>query len=257
MRVFLSVDIEGVAGVVDESQWRMGEINYDRARELMVQEANAAIEGALAAGAKDIVVNDSHHRMVNLDPARLHPAARLLMGRVKPMSMCQGLGPGFDAAAFIGYHAGRGALRGCLDHTYTGILHGLVAGHFGCPLVFVSGDQTLAEEMREWNPKIRTCIVKESLARQAVLNLHPEKAREMIRAGIEKALRAQDEIDPLRLDPPLVLEIELHNAQMADICERIVGVERKGGRTVRAEAKDVLTLFRYFLNIMSMSGTVA
>lgn len=272
MRLFISVDIEGVAGVVDETHWRMGEINYGLGRELMVGELNAAIEGALEAGATDIVVNDSHHFMVNLDPLRVHPAARIILGRVKPMSMCQGLGPGFDAAAWIGYHAGGGALHGCLDHTYTGILHevringrpvsegllnGLVAGHFGCPVVFVSGDQTVAAEMQAWEPGIRAAVVKESLGRQAVVSVHPERARAMIRAGIREALQPRADFPkPLRVTPPITLEIDLQSTQMGDILERVVGVERTGARSVRARADDALTIHRYFLTIMSMAGTV-
>ncbi|NUP90509.1 MAG: M55 family metallopeptidase [Candidatus Sumerlaeia bacterium] len=272
MRIFLSVDMEGVAGVMDAAHWEMTGQFYDRACALMTAEANAAIEGLLEAGATEILVNDSHHRMINLDPVALHPAAKLIQGRIKPMSMCQGLGPGFDAALFVGYHAGRGTARGCLDHTYTGILHdvringrqaneaalnGLVAGHFGCPLVLVTGDPALREEMRAWNPQIHACVVKECFGRQAVMSLHPAKSRELIRGAAKRAALDRAQIAPLRVEPPVTLDIELVNTQMADFCERIVGVERTGGRSVRAQAGDMLTVFRYFLTIMSMAGTVS
>lgn len=271
MRIFISVDMEGVAGVVDETHWVLGQPNYPRACDLMVGEANAAIEGAVEAGATEIVVNDSHHFGINLDAAKLHPAAKLVSGRIRPLSMCQGLCEGLDAAMFIGYHAGRGALHACLDHTYTAALHevrlngrpvneahinGLVAGHFGVPLVLVSGDQVLREEMLAWNDQIVCTVVKESMGRQAVKSVHPTVAREMIQRDAARALGMAREMPALTLIPPLTLEITLENPQMGDILERVVAVERTAAREVRVEADDMLTLFRHFLTIMTMAGTV-
>ena len=118
MKVFISVDLEGISGVVhDEHTGRTGK-EHDRARKLMTGEANGAIIGALEAGASDVVVNDSHGTMRNLIPEELHEDAMLITGSTKPLSMMQGIDRGFDAAFFVGYHAGRGTLHGILDHTY-------------------------------------------------------------------------------------------------------------------------------------------
>ena len=123
MRVYISVDMEGVAGVVHEDQTNpidprcAGE--YGRFRRLMTAEANAAVEGALAAGATRVVVNDSHWEMRNLLAEELHPAAELVSGSTKPRSMLEGIDAGFDAACFIGYHAQAGTAHAILDHTYT------------------------------------------------------------------------------------------------------------------------------------------
>lgn len=268
MKVFISVDIEGIAGIVDRTQWKEGELNYQIARELMVGEANAAIEGALAAGAEEIVVNDSHSSMTNINPLQLHPAARLVLGRMKPMSMCQGLGPGFDAAVFVGYHAGRGTQFGVLEHTYTSafyevringrsaaeaVLNGLLAGSYGVPLVFLSGDQTATAQIREWNPKIHTVVVKEGLARQAAISVHPQVARERIRKGVEQALAHRNEIGLLKLDPPFELVCDLEWTQMADLCERIPGLARTGPRQVRYVTQDYPTCFKAFLTIMTLA----
>lgn len=265
------MDMEGVAGIVDETQWLIGEANYQRSRDLMINECNAAIEGALAAGADEIIVNDSHHHMINLDPAKMHPAAKLIIGRIKTMSMCEGLGEGFDAAMFVGYHAGRGAKRSCLDHTYTGILHsvivngkpaneavinGLVAGHFGCPLVMVAGDQVLRKEMGVWNPTIQCCVVKESLGRQSVKSIHPEKSCELIREWAERAIQMRADIPPLTTEMPVTLEVEFENAQMGDMVERAPFVERIGARLVRIKATDAILMFRQFLTIMTMASAV-
>ncbi len=168
MRVYISVDMEGVAGVVHEDQTdpvdprHAGE--YNRFRRLMTREANAAGEGALAAGATRVLVNDSHWLMRNLLAEELHPAAELLSGGPKARSMVEGVDLGFDAAMFVGYHAMAGAARAVIDHTYTSIVHEVklngrpagelainaaLAGIHGVPVALVSGDQALAAEARE------------------------------------------------------------------------------------------------------------
>ena len=121
MRVYLSVDMEGIAGVNHPGPTGSGHARYPAAVDLMVGETNAAIEGALAAGAEDILVNDSHGGMFNLLPMGIHPAARVLQGQ-KAWSMVEGAGPdaGFDVALFVGYHARAGHPRGTIAHTYTG-----------------------------------------------------------------------------------------------------------------------------------------
>ena len=127
MRVYISVDMEGVAGVVHEDQTDPVDprhaAEYNRFRRLMTAEANAAIEGALAAGAERVLVNDSHWLMMNLLAEELHPAAELLSGGPKARSMVEGIELGFDAALFVGYHARAGVGHSIIDHTYTSNVH--------------------------------------------------------------------------------------------------------------------------------------
>src|SRR6266571_4292408 len=163
MRVYISVDMEGVAGVVHESQTDPTNpacaAEYARFRRLMTAEANAAIEGALAAGATKLVVNDSHWFMRNLLAEELHQAAELLSGDPKPQSMVEGIDGGFDAAVFIGYHARAGTRHAILDHTYADRIHDVrlngrpvgelginaaFAGVAGVPVALVSGDSARA-----------------------------------------------------------------------------------------------------------------
>src|SRR5918994_3216665 len=126
MRIYLSVDMEGLAGVSHPHQVSFGpcvdRVDYDRSRALMAAEANAAIEAAFDAGADDVLVNDSHWHMRNLRAEDLDPRARLLIGD-KPFSMTEGIGDGaadaHDAAAFVGYHAGAGHPTGVIGHTYS------------------------------------------------------------------------------------------------------------------------------------------
>src|SRR5207302_685956 len=159
--------MEGIAGVVHESQTDPTNpahaAEYGRFRRLMTAEANAAIEGALAAGASKIVVNDSHWFMRNLLAEELHQAAELLSGDPKPRSMVEGIDAGFDAALFIGYHARAGTRHAVLDHTYADRIHEVrlnghavgelginatLAGVAGVPVALVSGESSLAAEAR-------------------------------------------------------------------------------------------------------------
>src|SRR5205823_10218197 len=183
MRVYISVDMEGIAGVVHESQTDPTDpacaAEYGRFRRLMTAEANAAVEGAVAAGATRVLVNDSHWFMRNLLAEELHQAAELVAGDPKPRSMVQGIEGGFDAALFIGYHARAGTHNAILDHTYADRiyevrlngkpvgelgLNAALAGVHGVPVALVSGDSALATEAKDLlGQGVGTVIVKEAV----------------------------------------------------------------------------------------------
>ena len=195
MRVYISVDMEGIAGVVHESQTDPTTpafaAKYGRFRRLMTAEANAAVEGALAAGATRVVVNDSHWFMRNLLAEELHEAAELVSGDPKPRSMMQEIDQpgGFDAALCIGYHARAGTRNAILDHTYADRIHevrlngkpvgelGLnaaLAGVHGVPVALVSGDSALAAEAKDLlGDGVATVIVKEAVSRHAAKSVAP------------------------------------------------------------------------------------
>ena len=179
LSVFISVDMEGVAGISTLRQSTRGTDDYAWGRELMTQEANAAISGAADGGARTIVVSDSHADMGNLLPHELDPRADLIQGTPKlPWSMLAGIDAGspFSAAVFIGYHAGAGTQAAVLDHTYSGAftdvrvnqqqwnethLNAALAGAFGVPVAFVSGDKACCDQAKERLPWVRTMAVKE------------------------------------------------------------------------------------------------
>lgn len=160
MNVYISVDIEGVAGVIERDQiLTSGGQAYEVGRRLMTAEANAAVEGAIAGGATRVVVNDSHGGMSNLIAGELHPAALLIQGRVKPWFMVEGLDSSFDACSLVGYHAAAGVRDGVLNHAYhpyevrcNGIvfsetgLNAMVAGHLGVPIALVTGDDAAVRD---------------------------------------------------------------------------------------------------------------
>lgn len=272
MRVYVSVDMEGVAGVVHEDQTdpidprHAGE--YNRFRRLMLGEANAAIEGALASGAERIVVNDSHWWMRNLLPDELHPAAELVSGSTKARSMMEGVESGFDAALFVGYHAMAGTARAVIDHTYTDRVHearlngrpvgelainAALAGTYDVPVALVSGDQALAAEARALlGPSVETVVVKEAVGRFAARSVSPPEACRRIREGVGAALgRAHA---PFRLPPPIRLEVDFELAHMADMAELAPGSVRTGGRTVSYTHDDYREVFRAWRALYNLAS---
>ena len=272
MRVYISVDMEGVAGVVHEDQTdpidprHAGE--YNRFRRLMTAEANAAIEGALAAGAERVLVNDSHWLMMNLLAEELHPAAELLSGGPKARSMVEGIELGFDAALFIGYHAMAGTGHATIDHTYTSRVHearlngravgelainAALAGTFDVPVALVSGDQQLAAEARELlGPAVETVIVKHAVGRFAARSVSPTVACRLIRDGVTTALGRPHA--PLRLTPPVRLEVDFALTQMADMAELAPGSIRTGGRTVSFTHQDYREVFRAWRALYTLAS---
>lgn len=262
MRVYISVDMEGIAGVAHEDQTdptdprHAGE--YNRFRRLMTNEANAAIAGALEAGAEAVLVNDSHWLMRNLLAEELNPAAELLSGGPKRLSMVEGIDGGFDAAMFIGYHARAGTRNATIDHTYTSrvyearlnrqpvgelAINAAMAGLFGVPVVLVSGDQSLAAEARTLlGDGVETVVVKQAVGRFAARSLAPSVACTRIREGAARALGRRH--TPLVLKPPIHLEVDFALTQMADMAGLVPGSIRTSGRTLSYTADDYQEVFR-------------
>jgi D-amino peptidase len=273
MKVYISVDMEGVAGVSHARPTQRGDDGYPQAVELMVGEANAAIAGAFAGGADEVTVNDSHGQMFNLLPERLDPRARLVQG-TKPYSMVEAApDAGHDVALFVGYHARAGHPRGTISHTYTGritlvrvngeaaseaALNALYLGALGVPVAMVSGDDALAEELADWLPWAEAVVVKRGVSWQAADSLHPQRARELIEEAAKRAIERMagnggDRPGPLELDAPLELHIDFAHPGQADIAAVIPGFERDGDRGVCYTADDAITLYRAFLSAARMS----
>jgi D-amino peptidase len=274
VKVYISVDMEGIAGVSHPNPTGRADSGYPAAVDLMVGEANAAIEGALAGGATEILVNDSHGGMYNLRPADLHPGARILQGQ-KAWSMVAGAGPdaGFGVALFVGYHARAGHPTGTIAHTFSGRptltklngrlvgetgINASVLGVWGIPVGLVAGDDALANEVADWLPWAERVVVKEGAGGNAAASLHPTLAGDLIRTGAERAVRRAmaGELKTLDLDPPVVIEVEYRNAIAADFAAIVPGAERTGDRGVRFEAHDPVTAYRGFLAGVRLAGIV-
>lgn len=277
MRLYLSVDMEGLAGIGHPAQVSYGpttdRVDYDRSRSLMAGEANAAIEAAFEHGATEVVVNDSHWTMRNLRGDELDRRARLVIGD-KALSMTQGVGePGdgaFDGAAFVGYHAGAGHGSGVIAHTYSsatiqevrvnGVPHneaGLNAirlGHHGIPVILVTGDDALASEIAELLPWAERVVVKRAIGYSTADSLSPEAARGEIRQGMAQALARLDEMLPLQPASPLAGEIDFRLPVHAAYAAVLPEATRLGPRTVGFAAEDGETFFRRFVALFRLAA---
>ena len=257
--------MEGVAGIVDWSQCMAPGQPYEEGRALLLAEVNAAIDGALAGGATEIVCNDSHGTMNNLHPADLHGRAAYIAGRHKPGYMMEGLDASFDAVFFVGYHGSISGEASVLSHTYNpsiiararlnGVecgesgINALVALGHGVPVALITGDQVTADEGAPFLTGAEPVIVKGSITRFAAAQVHPEEAREMIYAGAEAAVRRLGSVPLPGIDLPARLDIDMQTADMASVASWVKGVERSGTRSVRIAGDDPLEVYRSFVAV--------
>lgn len=271
MKIFLSSDMEGTAGVVDWDQCVGDGPEAIAGRRLLLDEVNAAITGAMQAGATEIVVNDSHSAMRNLPPAELAGQASYISGSHKPMYMMQGLNGSFDAVLFVSYHGSVGADAG-LSHTYnpravvearlngevTGEagINALVAAHYGVPVVLVTGDRSACEETAALIPGVRTAVVKETVSRVAAHSLHPDRACALIREAARDAVAGVAAARPPVLDPA-VLEVTVRTTDIAEAASWVRGVERAGPRELRFTGPDLLGVYRSFCAAILLTRGIA
>jgi len=283
MKVLISADMEGTCGVVSWVQVMPPEYGaagrtvvageYERARLRMTHEVNAAIEGALAGGADEVIVNDSHDGMRNLIPDDLHPACRYISGEDKPLGMAQGVDlEGVGALFYTGYHAKAGTPAAPLAHTWTGWLNDVrfdgrsvgewglnaaVAGHFGVPVCFVCGDDQAVTQTRGFSgDQVVGVAVKEGLGTFAALHLHPQRAQALIRAGAEEATRRAlaGGATPYRLPPGCRVELDVEHQARGDQAVYVPGVDRAGERTVAYHPANGLELILTFNAIMAVAA---
>ena len=272
MKIFVSSDMEGTAGVVDWGQCVGDGPRADAGRQLLLDEVNAAIEGALAGGATEVVVNDSHSTMQNLPPQALAGQASYISGSHKPLYMMQGLDDGFGAVLFVSYHGSIGAAAG-LSHTYnpravsevklngtvTGEagINALVAAHHRVPVVLVTGDRSACEETAALLPGIHIAVVKEPVSRLAAHSLHPTRACALIREVAEKAVATAGQAGPPPLGPVATLEISVRTTDIAEAATWVRGVERSGPRELVISGADLLSVYRSFCAAILLTRTVA
>ena len=260
MKVHISIDMEGIAGVADAADTTLGAPHYEYCRHLMTAECNAAIEGCAEAGATEIIVNDSHGTMLNLLQEELDVRARVVRGRTKSLGMAQGIDARTDAAMFIGYHARAGGGDGVLNHTMNSRdvldvyvngepagelrLNAALAGVENVPVVLVSGDDVLCAEARDCLGDVEAVEVKQAVDKYAALSLHPTVARERIREGAKRALGRLSEFTPYRVASPTTLRISFNSTSIAALCENIPGTTRVGPRDVEYSSSNYRELYR-------------
>jgi len=270
LKVLISADMEGVGGV---STWAVqaepGKAReYEQFRRLMTQEVNAAIAGAVEAGATDILVADSHSGGQNIDVELLDKRARLIRAGPRPLGMVQGVDSTFGAVVFVGYHAREGAAEAVLAHTFTGTMvfkingmevpeagfNAAIAGDFGVPVVFLSGDQTICREARELLGPIETAAVKHAIGFYAAEMLPPEESRRLIREGVRRGVERRAEIKPYRISHPVKLEIRFNDLLVAELVSYLPGVERPSGNTIVFTGRDMTEVSKFSRVVMSLRG---
>ncbi len=268
VRVYIAVDMEGVAGVVNWEETAPGNGDYDRFRRLMTAEADAAAKAAFSAGASEVTINDAHGGMRNLLIEELDPRAELVGGSPKAASMMEGIDEGFDALVMVGFHS-RASTPGVLNHTYTasvleyrvnGRAMGEIgmcaayAGHHGVPAVFVSGDDAATSEAEDLVPGIVTARVKRYVGRYAARSLNPVRARELISRGVTRALQSEVTIPPLVLGGPVDLELSFVDTAGADAHHLFPGAVRMDPLTVGYTAQDYDEAYRVTRALMMLGS---
>ncbi|MFJ3820699.1 M55 family metallopeptidase [Streptomyces nodosus] len=270
MRVLISVDMEGISGIVHPTETNPDRYDYEHGRALMTAEANSVIAGVLdAEPAAEVWVADAHGPFRNLLPEKLDRRARLVRGKPRPMGMLAGIDGRTDAVLFVGYHARAGRGPAVLAHTMNdGILdvrvagrslgeiglNAAMAGHLGVPVVLLSGDDSACAELCELVPSAVTVAVKQALGQGAAVALHPEEARERLRRAAAEAVTRHERVSPLNLAGPLEVEVDLSAPFTVDLATLVPGVSRgEGGRTVTFTAADFADTYRLILLLAQLA----
>jgi D-amino peptidase len=225
LKVFISVDMEGLTGVVAGNEVSSNGPDYGHFRAIMAAEANAAIEGAARAGATEFLVRDSHGNKTNLLPGDLSPRAQLLRGAsTGPKNMMEGIDETFAAAIFIGYHAKAGTPNAVLAHTSNGNVvdfeingvslpeagyNALVAGLHNVPVVFVAGDKAFVDQARSLLGPVEAVVTKTEIGGGAISSLSPATAQRQIMEGVERAVRNRDRVKPYKMTPPYTMVLKV------------------------------------------------
>jgi D-amino peptidase len=272
-RIYISVDMEGVVGVVTGDQLGPSGFEYGRAREWMTNEVLAAIEGARAAGATEFVISDSHGNGENLLLDRLPGDVTLIRSWPRPLMMMEGIDETFDAAIFIGYHSSTNNPAGVRAHTMSsGRLAGVylngvavpeaginaaIAGHFGVPVIMISGDDAIAEESRALLGDIETAVVKWAISFHSARTLMPGAAYDLIREKVRTAIERIDDFDPYVLDGPITFDVTFKNYRPSEVLAYLPIVERTDSHSIRFVGKDMIEVSRFLEFLLSYDGSLA
>jgi D-amino peptidase len=260
VKVFISADMEGATGVVTGRHTASNDPEFGRMRKLLTGDVNAAVEGAVDAGAAEVLVNDSHGSMINILIEELHPKARLISGSNKLLCQMEGIDGGHAAALFVAYHAREGGGDGILNHTLMGrIVHEItcngvpygetglnagLAGHFGVPVVLVTGDDKVAAEAVDLLGPIETAVVKDAVERLVANCLPPVRTRDIIRLAAGRAVRRAAEIPPHVVPGPVTFRATFKSTAGATLPLLIPQVRRVDPKTIEVTGDDYLAAFK-------------
>ncbi len=259
MKVYISADMEGITGITGITETKKGEEDYSRARQLMTEDVNAAIEGAIETGASEILVNDSHWDMRNILIEKLHPKARLIGGNLKPLSMMQGLDSTFKAVFFIGYHSMSGTEAGIRAHTYADEIYEVCindirvgelgmnaayAGALGVPVALVTGDDKLASEAKNLLGVVETVVVKKGISVDSGFLLPPEESHRLIKEGARRAMENVEQYKPFMVREPVEIKLVFKHVKSADLLANLPYIKRQNGYAVSMKFDNYIEGYR-------------
>jgi len=271
-KIYISADMEGVAGAVTGEQLGPGGFEYETFRRFMTEEVLAAIEGARAAGAGEILVSDSHGNGQNLLIDMLPDDIEVVRAWPRPLMMMEGIDETFDGAVFLGYHSGTTNPEGVRAHTMSSArladvrlngvsvpeagINGAIAGHFGVPVIMLSGDEAIADEARALLGDIETAVVKHSLSFHSARTMTPAAAQRLIRDAVERAVSRIDGFEPWVLETPITADVRFKNYRPSQILAYLPMFERTDAHAVRFEVDDMTVASRVFEFILQYGATI-
>lgn len=269
IRVYISADLEGIAGVVTPDQLGPTGFEYGRAREWMTEEVLAAIAGARDAGATEIVVSDSHGNGESLLIDRLPDDVRVIRSWPRPLMMMEGIDSTFDAAIFIGYHAATTNPRGVRAHTISSArlaavrlngtampesgINAAIAGHFGVPIVMISGDDAAVREAIALIGPMEGAEVKSAISFHSANTLTPAAARRLIREKAKLGVERRNQLRPYVMTSPISLDVTFKSYRPAEMLAYLPIVERRDAHTVRYTAADMPAISKFIEFITNYS----
>lgn len=269
-KIFISVDMEGITGVVQPAQLGPEGFEYQRAREWMTAEVNAAIAGIRDAAPAEIVVCDSHGNGQSVLIDTLPDDVRIVRGFPRPMEMMQGIDDSFAAAVFIGYHASEWTANAVRGHTISsarllgvklngtemseGMYNAALAGQFGVPVAFVSGDRLAVEQLQQVAPAAEGAIVKEPYGYHSALTVTPARGQAMIRDGLKRAMAnlASGSLRPYRLTAPIALEVGFKLTLDAERAAFVPGLTRSDAHNVKGSFRDMTEITKLLQVLTSL-----
>ena len=267
-KIFISVDMEGVAGVVQPAQLGPDGFEYGKAREWVTGEVKAAIEGARAAGATTFVVCDSHGNAQNILIDQLPDDVKIVRGFPRPLEMMQGIDASFDAVLLVGYHASEWSVGAVRSHTMSSakllgiklngqevmeaVFNAAIAGHFGVPVVFMSGDRIAIAQVQKTLPEVEGVVVKEPYGFHSALTVTPARSQQLIREGVTRPLK-KGGATPYRLKTPIELEVGFKLTPDAEMAANVPGLVRVDAHTVRGTFADMLVISRLMQILTGLS----
>ncbi len=265
-KIYISADMEGVAGAVTGEQLGPSGFEYQRFRKFMTAEVNAAIAGARAAGAGEILIGDSHGNGQNLLLEDLPEDVQLVRSWPRPLGMMQGIDESFDGAILIGYHTGTHDTRGVRAHTMSSArltsvrlngkpmpeagINAVIAGHFGVPVIMISGDDAIVEAGRQLLGDVEGAVVKWELGFHSARTLMPQAAFDEIRKAAQRAVSRISEFRPYRLETPIQLDVGFKHYRAAEILDYLSIVERTDAHSIRFSGRDIVEVSK-FLQFLS------